>query len=152
MATIPSETVLLVTTGAVRCALPISSVVETLRELPLRSFKGMPPFVLGVSVIRGEALPVLDLARLFGGTSIGPARLVVVWAGQHKVALAVDRVIGIHRLDSSAMAAAPPLLSSMAPDVVASLGPLDGELLTVLRLSHLVPDDLWLLLQERGGL
>jgi len=149
--TTPRETVLLVTAGGVRCALQISSLVETMRPLPLRAFAGAPSFVPGVSVIRGEALPVVNLAGLLGGTSSDPSRLVVVRTGQRKVALAVDRVIGIHDMEPGRVAAVPPLLSCVASEAIASLGSLDSDLLAMLRTSHVVPEDVWALLGGRDS-
>src|SRR6187402_2500860 len=78
------------------CAIPLSEVVETLRALPLQPVAGAPPFVRGLSQIRGELLPVVELAVLLGSDSDAPApRLVVVRAEHHHLALAVDEVLRV---------------------------------------------------------
>jgi len=52
--------------GGRLCALRLESVLETMRPLPVEPMAGTPPFVLGISIVRGVAMPVVDPARLFG--------------------------------------------------------------------------------------
>src|SRR5512140_1874586 len=85
---------LIVTAGAYRCALPLPHVAETMRPLPLQSFADMPPFVRGASIIRGEPVPVVDLAGLFGAADSAIGRFVVVRVEQRRVALGVEAVVG----------------------------------------------------------
>ena len=58
--------------GAYALALPIGDVIETMRPLPIQPVLGVPSYVAGVSLIRGAAVPVVDIARLLGD-STGPA-------------------------------------------------------------------------------
>ncbi len=81
--------------GGCRHALPIDAVREILVPGPLTPAPGAPPGVLGLTQVRGHALPVVDLAaRLgFGATALTPdRRLVVVSAGNETAALLVDSV------------------------------------------------------------
>jgi purine-binding chemotaxis protein CheW len=139
---------LIVQIGTLRCALPLSCAVETLRPLPLRPLTNTPEFVAGACVIRGEALPVVNLAKLLGAVSVAPARFVVARAGAHKVALSVDAVIGIEHVMREAMAGVPPLLAGVRSEAIASLGTLDSELLLVLETARIVPDEVWAALAE----
>ncbi len=41
-------------------------MLETMRPLPVEPMAGTPPFMLGISVVRGVAMPVADPAWLFG--------------------------------------------------------------------------------------
>jgi len=139
----PSQPVLVLKTGMLRCALPLSFVIEILRPLPQHPLANAPAFVCGASVIRGEPVPVVNLAGLLGAASEAATRFVLVRAGQRKVAIAVDAVIGIQDLALEAMASVPPLLANARPDAVSALGTLDRELLLVLQTAHIVPDELW---------
>ena len=56
------EQSVLVQAGLHLCALPLGAVIETLRPLPLRPLAGAPAGVLGVAVVRGSPVPVIDLA------------------------------------------------------------------------------------------
>src|SRR6185295_1225682 len=75
------------------CALPLDHVTETLRPLPIQPVPVAPPFILGLSVIRGEPVPVVDLGRLMGFPEEPRIRrLVSVRVGSRRAALAVEAV------------------------------------------------------------
>ena len=65
-ATGSERSLLLCQVGSLVCALPLEHISETMRPLSLQPFHGMPPFVDGLSIIRGAPVPVVDLARLLG--------------------------------------------------------------------------------------
>lgn len=115
-----------------------------MRPQPVRPLPGQPEYVDGVALIRGQTVPVVQLAVLLGAQSTGkPARFVVVRAGRREVALAVDAVIGVVPLDAGLTQSVPPLLRDAAPEAIAGIGRLDRELLIVLRSSWLLPDEVW---------
>jgi purine-binding chemotaxis protein CheW len=136
----PRQTVLLVRAGARLCGLPVSSVGETLRPLPLSSIAGAPPFVLGVAVVRGEPTPVVDLGAFVGGSGGGPAtRWVTVRAGAAHAALAVAEVLGVAALDPRDGRSVP-LLGDGCAGAIASLRARDPDLLVVLDAARVVAD------------
>jgi purine-binding chemotaxis protein CheW len=124
------------------CALPIEHVGETLRPLPVEPVTGAPAYVLGLSVIRGVPLAVVDAARLLGPHVGRAERFITVMAGSRKLALAVDGVVGVRALAAESLLALPALLRDTDPGIVAAIGLLDAELLLVLRSARLLPDDL----------
>jgi purine-binding chemotaxis protein CheW len=123
------------------CALPLKHVVETLRALPIEPVAGAPPFVLGLAVIRGAPMPVVDSGRLLGTDGSRAERFVIVVAGNRRVALAVDHVVGVRAVAPESLVALPPLLNAAESDVIAAIGLLDSELLLVLRNTRLLPDE-----------
>lgn len=123
------------------CALPLKHVVETLRALPIEPMAGAPPFVLGLAVIRGAPLPVVDAGRLLGTDGARAKRFVSVNAGSRRVALAVDHVVGVRTVAPESLVALPPLLHVAESDVIAAIGLLDAELLLVLQSTRLLPDE-----------
>ncbi len=134
---------LIVRLGALRCALPLSQVVETMRPLPVRPLPNTPRFVSGVSVIRGEPLPVVDLALLMEAAAGRAARFVVVRLGSRKAALAVEGVAGIATVSPETLAGVPPLLCKTQADIVGTVGALDKELLLVLETARVLPEEIW---------
>jgi purine-binding chemotaxis protein CheW len=127
--------------GTRRCAVPAAAVAEVVRMLPIEPVANAPAFVMGVCVIRGETVPVVDAALLVGATSEPPTRLVVVTAGDRRVALAVVACEGLLRLGPAVLRGVPPLLREAAGDVVSALGLLDGEFLEALDTARILPDD-----------
>ncbi len=138
-----SAPVLLVRSARSVFAIPIASVVETMRQLPVTPLAGTPPPVAGAAVVRGAPVPVVDLAALVGADrAAAPARFVLLRLGERRAALAVEGVVGVARIDAAA--AAEPLLSGAAAGAVAALGAtLDGELLVVLSAARIVPEGAW---------
>jgi len=132
------------------CALPLIHVVETMRPLPIVPIAGAPSFVCGVSLIRGEPTPVVDLGALLGAD--GPpsfARFVTVRAGGRHVALAFEEVLRLQEIPAESMAALPPLLQGASQAAVAAVAALDAGLLFVLDGARALPDTVWPLLDER---
>ncbi len=139
--TTESRFALVLSVGGRACALPLVHVIETMRPLPVESVPDMPPFVLGVAIVRGAPVPVVSVSALVGATRDGaPTRFVTIRVDARCVALAVDAVEGIVTLDGSALGAMPPLLQTAATDVVEALAPLDERLLFVLRAARMVPE------------
>jgi purine-binding chemotaxis protein CheW len=138
--------------GSLVCALPLEHISETMRPLPLEPFHGMPPFVDGLSIIRGAPVPVVDLARLLGNDSgARRTRLVVVKVSERRVALSVEHVIGVRSLDVAANGALPPLLAGARGEFVAAVGSLDAHLLVVLESALMLPASTWASLDSRAG-
>ena len=135
------------------CALPLDGVVETMRALRIEGLAGAPPFVSGLSIVRGEAMPVVHLAHLLTGElGTTPSRFVVVeLARDRRVCLAVDEVLGVRGLDPDRESDLPPLLRDAGAASVAALRTLDGELLWLLRAARIVPDPVWQALDERAS-
>jgi purine-binding chemotaxis protein CheW len=125
------------------CALPLPHVVETMRPLPISPIPGTPPFVAGLAIIRGAAVPVVDLARLLGATDSKPKRFVSMTTQRGRIALAVDQVEGVRSLPPDIVHSLPPLLQSADSRFVEVIGTLDAELLLVLQIARLMPEDLW---------
>jgi purine-binding chemotaxis protein CheW len=86
---------LIVTTGAEAYALPVESVLAVYEAAPVVPVPCTPPFVAGITNIRGHILPVLDLSALLNGHSQWEgdnAALVVVTANDFSAALRVERI------------------------------------------------------------
>lgn len=129
------------------CALPLGSVIETMRVLPVKAVAGAPDFVLGLSIVRGAPVPVVHAARLLAHIAQPPTRYVSVRVGERRAILAVDEVLGVDEIETETLSRLPPLLHASA-EVVARLGTLDAELLCVLDTARLVPDSIWQATEE----
>lgn len=141
---------LLVASGSIVCALPLDTVVETMRPLDLEPVQGAPPAVLGLSMIRGTPIPVVDLARTLGRDSTqSPTRYVVLKCALNRwAALAVDAVLDIEDLDTSTLDRLPPLVASADTEVISAIGTRDNQFLQVLQTGRIIPEEVWSALQR----
>jgi len=143
MSTASSISALLFRAGGRTCALNLLHVLEIMRPLPVDEVANTPGFVRGLSLIRGAPTPVVSLASLFAGPCGPPTRFVVVRAGERRVALAVDEVLGVFGLDSATLHTLPPLVQNAAADILETVGALDAQFLFVLNSGNIVPDNVW---------
>lgn len=88
--------------GEEHYALPVDEVTEV-SELPARTpVPGAPGTVLGVASLRGQVLPVADLAAILGvARSERPGRMVVAQVGGRRAGLAVDAVTDVGALPAA---------------------------------------------------
>jgi purine-binding chemotaxis protein CheW len=133
--------------------LPLEQVLETMRPLPFEPLAELPPFVRGLSLIRGWPTPVVDARTLLGSDDRQPAgRYVTLRLSQSDArrvaALAVDAVLDIVNLEESTLGGLPELLGAAPNELVSALGSLDRELLLVLKHGRIVPDELWQKLEQ----
>ena len=132
--------------GVHACALPLTCVIETMRPQPVETLSGTPGFVLGMSIIRGVAVPVVDAAGLLGSKT-KPIRFVTIRAGSGVAALATGDVMGVRALGDALLERTSPLLGELARDVVTAVAAADRRLVLVLETSRIVPAAVWDLLQ-----
>jgi purine-binding chemotaxis protein CheW len=125
------------------CALPLQQVVETLRPLPVEPMAGVAEWVLGLSLIRGAPVPVVNLARLLGMGDPAIGRFITLSIAQRTVALAVSDVLGVRELPPEDTHELPPLLQGAAEQAVSELARLDGGLLLVLEAARCLPENTW---------
>ena len=145
------DRLLLCRVGSRIVALGVRDVWETMRPLPIEPLSGAPSFVLGLAIVRGFAIPVVDADRLLGSSvsfsttmiSPSPARFVSLKLGVRSAVLAVDAVLEIRALPAAVLASIPPLLREAGADLVSVVGALDARLLLVLEAARLVPDSVW---------
>lgn len=149
----PTASVLLVRADGRACALPLQHVAEIMRWLGTEAVPGAPEFVSGLSVIRGAPTPVADLGVLLGSeASRERARVVSLKVGGRSVALAVDEVVGVRRLEAAELRELPPLLDGLDGGIVAAIGVRDAQLSVVLRAARLIPDEAWaVILREEAA-
>jgi purine-binding chemotaxis protein CheW len=126
------------------CSLPLACVEEAMRPLAIEPLAGAPPFVRGLSIIRGAPTPVVDAGTLIGAPG-GPLAgcLLLLRVGTRRVALMVEAVVGIRAILPETLGQLPPLLQDASREAVSAIGILDAALLVVLCAGHFVPQAVW---------
>lgn len=92
------STILVVSLGNHRYGFWLSVVESVLPLVAITPLPGAPEVVLGVIVVRGATVPVVDLRRRFGLASPEPelnAQLVLAETARRRLAVLVDRVDGV---------------------------------------------------------
>jgi purine-binding chemotaxis protein CheW len=91
-------------------AIDIMRVREVIPPAPLTSVPSAPPHVAGVFKLRGDVIPVIDLARRLGLPTGAPSRrakFIVVRVAGRLLGLQVDEVREVVRLAREALRPAP---------------------------------------------
>lgn len=89
--------------GAESYALPVEHVLEVAELGEITPVPGSPRAVLGVRNLRGEVLPVFDLAAVFGiERDGGAARLLVAEHDGKRAGFAIDEVTDVGELSAPA--------------------------------------------------
>jgi purine-binding chemotaxis protein CheW len=128
------------------CAFPLGQIVEIMRALPIETLSGPPAFVLGATVVRGAAVPVVDVGHLISGPrhaqGTAASWMISLRLNTGGVVLAVDHILGVERLSPDEARDLPPLLKETAAEAVSAIGTLDSELLLFLNVAKCLPFDL----------
>lgn len=122
------------------CAIDVRAVREILDLQPMSQLPNAPPELLGLIDLRGQSIPVVDLAlRLGVPRSMDEAggRILVVEgnAGEPPLGLLVDRVESVLEIESDAVEARPETLPGWDGSAVAGVTRLNGRLTLLLAQS-----------------
>lgn len=137
--------------GAERFALPVGQVREILDHRSCFRMPHTPDWLLGLTDIRGESVPVVDL-RLRLGLEATDATLATRWlvvelppveagAAASCVALVVDRVLDVSRHEAGAVEAPPAIAGRWHSACVAAILRHQGEFAGLLDLASLFAGD-----------
>src|ERR1700683_329147 len=84
-------------------AMPVEHVLEAAGLARVRAVPGARRELLGIRTLRGQILPVVDLARLLGvHRTSAPTRLLVAEARGFRVGFAIDEAHGIGDVGATA--------------------------------------------------
>lgn len=134
--------------GPLYCALPLAEVVETMRPLTTRPLAGTPPYVRGLTVLRGAPTPVIDVTRLLTGVDGEIDRYVAVRAGRGPIACATGPVLGVREIDVAPPEGPAALFTGVSKALIAAVGTVGTEPLLLLHSIAAVPDEVW---EAAGG-
>ena len=126
----------------------ITSVIEISRWLPITHIPEAPGFIEGVVNLRGQVIPVVDLAKQFG---LPPqlelpksARIVVVEVAGETIGLIVDEVPEVLRVAEEAVEPTPEIIhTEVKRDYLQGVAKLRDRLILLLNLAKvLAPEEL----------
>jgi purine-binding chemotaxis protein CheW len=140
---VPARRVLGVLLGTELYGLPIAGIRGIARLQPITFVPGAPGMIVGVTSLRGQMLPVVDLRAVLGiedgprpaeSATRGRARIVVVSQGDIQAGLLVDGVTEVHEVRA---AVEPPLGTRTGTPLTDGQVPLGGRVLVLINLPNL---------------
>lgn len=126
--------------GAEEFAVPILSVQEINRMLPITRVPQSPEFVEGVINLRGRIIPVIDLRKRFGLSTTdhsSASRIIVVEVEGRVIGFVVDRVHEVLRIERSIVEPAPGMVTSIDSEYIEGIAKLEDRLLILIDLRRL---------------
>ncbi len=135
---------LLFALAAEELALELSRLEEIVEPGPITRAPGAPPWLLGALNLRGQALPVIDLAAKLGlgapeGLTERPAILVFHPAGSSgRLGVQVSRVLGFVEVADGALGAAPRWGTAVASELLLGVMGVGDRFVPVLDLAAAV--------------
>jgi purine-binding chemotaxis protein CheW len=103
-------------------ALETRFVHEVLRGVELTPLPGAPPLLRGLTLLRGEVLPLVELAPLFGRPATHTGDVVlVVGASRPELGLCVEEVEEVASLPRDTLLAPPAALEATASGLVSGI-------------------------------
>lgn len=125
----PATDYLVCACGPEHYGLPLSAAAQVLPMRPCTPVPGAAPALIGLAALSGRMVGVLGLARALGRPAGDPGpegHLVVLKGTAQPVALAVDRVIGLARVDDAAVEP-PAAAGGMGGEAVSGYCPADAN-------------------------
>jgi purine-binding chemotaxis protein CheW len=113
--------------GAEHYALPVDRVREVAELGDVTPLPGSPPEVMGVCNLRGQVVPVIDLARVLDLSQGKAERIVVTEVGELRAGLAVDAVVDVGELPEASEQVDSPFLTGAVLVEGTLVGMLDAD-------------------------
>jgi len=139
--------------GAQEFAFDILQIERILRYEAPAPLPRAPEFLEGVVQYAGTAVPVVDLRKRFEleAPVREETRLMVVDLGDHKVAVLVDEVREVMRVDSTTIAAPGPVVRGLAAAYISGIITRPGRTIILLNTRKLLSSAERLSLSGIGG-
>lgn len=100
-----------------------------------------PPYMEGITNLRGSVLPVIDLARRFGlptQEQTRESRIVVAFAGEVKLGMIVSAVSEVLTIDDSVVEPPPPMASAVGSEFITGVAKIENRLVILLDLGKVL--------------
>ncbi len=123
----------------------IAAVEGIIKMQPITVVPHTPAFVEGVTNLRGEVLPVIDLRRRFGlptdVTRGKDTRIVVVEIDGKKVGMVVDAVSEVLRVADEAIEPPSPIVTTVDSAFIRGIAKVDERLIILVDLARVLSTD-----------
>ncbi len=122
-------------------AIPVTRVQEIIRLQPITTIPRAPDYVEGMTNLRGQVIPVIDLVKRFGLGQVQQtksSRIIVAELPNQMVGMMVDNVISVAQLPQSSIEPPPPVVLSVDSRFILGLTQYRTRLLILLDLDQVL--------------
>ena len=129
--------------GQEEYAVPILSIQEIIKPIEYTRVPSVPDYILGVFNLRGSVIPLIDLRRKFkmDPSKVNEETRYIVMKGKDNTAgFVIDRLTEAIRIKSSRIGP-PPETIHAEKGLVYGIGMRDDNILTILKVEHLLKRD-----------
>lgn len=129
--------------------IPILKVREIIGLPPITKMPQSPPYIEGVTNIRGSIIPILNIKRRAGleGAEQKGDRVIIVASGKAAYGILVDGITGVINIDESSIEP-PENVINRTSDIIGGVIKLDNRILVLLDTSRLIPYENQSVLEE----
>jgi len=121
-------------------AIPIIKVREIINLPGVTCLPQSPPYLKGVTNLRGNVIPLVNLKKLIKIPENGhiSAKVIVIVSGRLTFGILVDGITGVVSLDESAIESSESISQGRSQEI-AGVAKLNGRLIVLLDTSRLIP-------------
>ncbi len=119
----------------------IATVEGIIKMQAITAMPHVPEFVEGVTNLRGDVLPVIDLRKRFRMQTAEvtqETRIVVVEMGDHKVGVVVDAVSEVLRVSEESIEPPSPVVTTVDTSFINGIAKVDERLIILLDLARVL--------------
>lgn len=131
-------------------AMDVGYAVEVLRDRPVNKVPELPDFISGVINVRSALLPVMEMRNRLGisGNSTRSPRYLVVRSSLGRVALQVDSVTGVIRVEEDLVTTPPMVFRGIKKRFLSGLYNEDSLMLVILNMKNILNSEETILLEK----
>lgn len=120
--------------------IPILKVREIISLPPLTRMPQSPPYIEGVTNIRGSVIPIVNIKRLTNleGSEKRGDKVIIVSSGRLSYGILVDDITGVINIDES-LIEPPEKVLNKTSEMIGGVIKLDSRILVLLDTSRLIP-------------
>ncbi len=122
-------------------AVPVYRVQEIIRMQPITIIPRAPEYVEGMTNLRGQVIPVIDLVKRLGrgqAQHTKATRIMVAELPGQMVGMLVDNVISVAQLPKTSIEPPPPVVMSVDSEFILGLTQYRERLLILLNLDKIL--------------
>lgn len=120
--------------------IPILKVREIISLPPLTKMPQSPPYIEGITNIRGSIIPIVNIKRLLNLDSSEKKgdKVIIIASGKTAFGILVDGITGVINIDESAIEP-PENVINKTSEIIGGVIKLDSRILVLLNQSRLIP-------------